>query len=139
MTEVRFIQLERQEKALHLCRVAERHFSQGRRVLVVVDDENRAMTLDRFMWVWDKGSFLPHAQDNGALDCLDEPVVISSKEQNPNQAKVLIMGSPCSLTFVSHFEIVYDFAETFDSDLAEAARERFRTYRNHGFKPAMSQ
>jgi len=137
MTDVLFVKLDRQEKALHLCRIAEEHFLAGKRVLILVDDENRAVTLDRFMWVWDRGSFLPHAFDNGTLDCLDEPVVITSSEQNPNRALVLVMGTPCSVEFMSHFELVYDFAETYDVQLAEAARSRFKSYRSHGYKPAM--
>ncbi len=137
MPEVRFVKLEREEKALHLCRLADEHFLSGSRVLIVVDDQNRAVTLDRFMWVWDKGSFLPHSLDNGSVDCLDEPVVISSGEHNPNQADVLIMGTPCSVEFIAHFNLVYDFAETYDPGLAEAARVRFRSYRSHGYKPAM--
>lgn len=137
MPEVRFIKLDRQEKALHLCRLAEEHFLSGARILIVVGDENRAMTLDRFMWVWDKGSFLPHSLDNGTVDCLDEPVVISTLEQISNQARVLIMGTPCSAEFVANFDLAYDFAETYDSKLAEAARVRFRKYRSCGYNPAL--
>jgi len=137
MTEVRFVQLDREEKALHLCRIADKYFLSGARVLIVVDDENRAVTLDRFMWVWDRISFIPHALDNGTLDCMDEPVVVTTTESNPNQAKVLIMGSPCRDAFIARFELVFDFAETYDAQLAESARSRFRRYRALGFNPAM--
>lgn len=137
MAEVRFVKLDRQEKALHLCRIADEHFLAGARVLIVVDDENRAVTLDRFMWVWERGSFLPHALDNGTVDCMDEPVVISSAERNPNQARVLIMGSPCSDEFIARFDLAFDFAETYDKQLAESARIRFRHYRDLGYHPSM--
>ena len=137
MAEVRFVKLDRAEKALHLCRIADEQFLAGSRVLVVVDDENRAVTLDRFMWVWDKGSFLPHSLENGTVDCMDEPVVISAVEHNPNQARVLIMGTPCTEQFISRFELVFDFAETYDKQLAESARVRFRRYRSLGYNPSM--
>jgi DNA polymerase-3 subunit chi len=106
-------------------------------VLITVQDENQGITLDRFMWVWDKGSFIPHAYDNGSVDCLDEPIVITSGEENPNAAAVLIMGKPCSLKFARRFEQVVDFAETYDTALAEQARQRFAAYRNAGFRPRM--
>jgi len=137
MTEVRFVKLDREEKALHLCRIADEHFLAGSRVLVVVNDENRAVTLDRFMWVWDKGSFLPHSLDNGTVDCMDEPVVISALERNTNQSRVLIMGTPCHDDFIARFELVFDFAETYDKQLAEAARVRFRHYRTRGYNPSL--
>jgi len=137
VSQVKFVKLERPEKAKHLCRLAEQFFAEGKRVLITVQDENQGITLDRFMWVWDKGSFIPHAYDNGSVDCLDEPIVITSGEENPNAAAVLIMGKPCSLKFVRRFEQVVDFAETYDTALAEQARQRFTAYRNAGFKPRM--
>ncbi len=137
MAEVRFVKLDKEEKALHLCRLADEYFLAGTRVLVVVGDENRAVTLDRFMWVWDKGAFLPHALDNGTVDCMDEPVVISAVEHNSNQARVLIMGSPCTDEFIAHFDLAFDFAETYDKQLAESSRARFRRYRTLGYNPSM--
>lgn len=135
MSQVNFIKLERPEKAKHLCRLAEKFFVDGKRVLITVQDDNQAVTLDRFMWVWDKGSFIPHAYDNGSVDCLDEPIVITNSEKNPNAASVLIMGKPCSTDFIRHFEQVVDFAETYDDALADQARQRFTAYRSAGFNP----
>ncbi len=106
-------------------------------MLVRVQDENQAVTLDRFMWTWDKGSFLPHACNNGSVDCLEEPIVITAKESNPNGASVLIMGQPCSRDFIKRFELAIDFAEVYDQELAEHARKRFRSYRDDGFEPQM--
>jgi DNA polymerase-3 subunit chi len=137
VSQVKFVKLERPEKAKHLCRLAEQFFAEGKRVLITVQDENQGITLDRFMWVWDKGSFIPHSYDNGSVDCLDEPIVITSGEENPNAAAVLIMGKPCSLKFARRFEQVVDFAETYDTALAEQARQRFAAYRNAGFRPRM--
>ncbi|PLX86408.1 MAG: DNA polymerase III subunit chi [Desulfuromonas sp.] len=139
MTQVGFIELERAEKAKHLCRLAERFFAEGKRVLITVQDQNQAVTLDRFMWIWDKKSFIPHAYDNGSVECLDEPIVIATGEHNSNGATVLIMGQSCSLDFVRQFSQVIDFAETYDAALAEKARHRFLEYRNAGFNPHMYQ
>ena len=91
------------------------------------------MTLDRFMWTWNKGSFVSHCFDNGAVDCLAEPVAIVTEEHNPNAAQVLIMGKPCSTDFVRRFRQVFDFAEVYDDELAEAARRRFAAFRKAGF------
>jgi len=134
---VEFVRLKKQEKAKHLCELAETFFDQGRRVLITVLDENQGVTLDRFMWTWKKGAFIPHAYDNGAVDCLDEPVVIGSCERNANGARVLIMGKPCPLEFLRQFEHIIDFAELYDDQLAEASRQRYRNYAEAGFAPRM--
>ncbi len=112
-------------------------FHAGQRLLLLVQDENQAVALDRFLWTWNKASFIPHAFDNGSVDCLQEPVVISTREKNPNNGSVLIMGAPCSPDFLSQFELVIDFAEAFDADLLEQSRARFRLYRELGLNPQM--
>ena len=137
MTRVEFVRLERPEKAAHLCALAEEYYLAGQRVLVVVEDDNQAVTLDQFMWTWKKGSFLPHAYDNGSMECFDEPVVITAREANPNGAQTLIAGRPCSLAFARQFQVVIDFAEVHNEELREEARRRFRSYREAGFAPVM--
>ena len=104
MASVEFIKLTKPEKARFLCELSEEFLLAGRRVLVVVQDDNQGVTLDRFMWNWNKGSFIPHAYDNGAVECIDEPVVIATQEENTNGANVLIMGKPCSLEFMRRFQ-----------------------------------
>ena len=49
MTVVKFAKLERQEKIRLLCRLAEEMFNSGKRVLIRVQDDNQAISLDRFM------------------------------------------------------------------------------------------
>jgi DNA polymerase-3 subunit chi len=137
LTRIEFVRLERPEKARHLCDLAEEFFTQGQRVLVVVEDDNQGVTLDQFMWVWKKTSFLPHGYDNGTLECLDEPVVITAREENANGAQILIAGRPCTLEFVRQFQVVIDFAEIYDEALRTVSRERFRAYREAGFAPLM--
>lgn len=137
MPKIQFIKLHKPEKAKHLCTLAQHYLEDGRRVLLMVQDDNQAVTLDRFLWTWDKGSFIPHAYDSGAVDCLDEPVLITTRERNGNGARVLVLGKPCSLEFIRQFEEVVDFAELYDEALAEAARERFRSYREAGYAPSM--
>lgn len=139
MPRVEFIKLRKPEKAKHLCELAGRFFEQGRRLLITVMDANQGVTLDRFMWTWQKGAFIPHCFDNGAVDCLEEPVVIVTEERNPNGARVLIMGKPCTVDFVAQFEQVFDFAELYDDELAQAARRRYAAYREAGFAVAMHQ
>jgi DNA polymerase III subunit chi len=139
MTRVQFVRLSKPEKAKHLCELAEEFFQNGKRVLVIIADDNQGMTLDSFMWNWKKESFIPHALDNGTVDCIDDPVVIGVEEHNPNGAQVLIMGKPCSLTFVRQFETAIDFAEIYEATLTAAARQRFQQYREAGFAPVMRE
>lgn len=137
MTRIEFIKIQRPEKARHLCELAEHYFAKGKRVLITVCDDNQGVTLDRFMWTWKKGAFIPHVYDNGRVDCLDEPVIIEAEERNPNGSDILIMGKPCSSEFIRQFALVVDFVEAYDQDLLQAARKRFVCFREAGFEVAM--
>jgi DNA polymerase-3 subunit chi len=137
LTHIEFIKLDRPERAQFLCELAEEYCLTGQRVLVMVQDDNQGVTLDRFMWTWKKGAFMPHVYQNGSVECHEESVVIIAEEENPNGAQVLLMGAPCSLEFIQHFGQVVDFAEAFDEARLKASRERFKEYREHGFAPVM--
>lgn len=137
LTHIEFVKLNRPERAAILCELAEEFYLSGQRVLVMVQDDNQGVTLDRFMWTWKKGAFVPHVYDNGAVDCHDEPVVIVAAEENPNGAEVLLMGIPCNYDFIRHFRRVIDFAEAFDEIRLEESRKRFKSYRENGFDPVM--
>ncbi len=137
MPRIEFIKLQKAEKARYLCDLAEEFLQAGQRVLITVMDDNQAVTLDAFMWTWNKGSFIPHAYDNGAVDAYAEPVIITTEERNANGAGVLIMGKPCSLEFVRMFDRVIDFAELYAPQLAHESRQRFARYREAGFDPRM--
>jgi DNA polymerase-3 subunit chi len=140
VTQVKFVKQERADRIPLICSLCEQLFLDGggkERILIVVADDNQALTLDRFLWSWDRVSFLPHVYDNGAVECCRESIVISTREDNCNAATILIMGCPCSLDFVKKFKQSLDFAEVFDADLVSHSRQRFRVYRDHGLNPTM--
>lgn len=131
-----FVRLEGRNKALHVGRLAEIYFNRGHRILIVVANEEMATSLDRYLWAFKKESFLPHVIHNSNEHCT-EAIVVSTVACNTNKANVLICVSPCPPSFFKDFQFIYDFAETYDSQLADTARERFRLYRQHGFDPQM--
>jgi len=138
VTKVFFARQQRPEKARLLCQLTEDFYGQkSGRILIYLQDVDQAVALDRFLWTWEKGSFLPHVYDSGAVDCHSEPIVITTSETNCNGARILIMGNPCSNSFINGFSLVVDLAEVYDEQLLAASRDRFRHYRDCGFKPEM--
>ena len=74
-------------------RLAAAHWAAGRRVLILAAGQAQAELLDRALWSYDQGSFLPHAQAGGP-DQAEEPILIATDLSNPNQAPVLIAATP---------------------------------------------
>ena len=138
MTDVTFVRLDRREKAPQVCRWAEKFFNEGLRVLIRVEDDTQAQALDRYLWTWDKGAFVPHCCDDGSSNVSDEAVVITTAEHNSNEATALIMAHPCSVEFLRDFKVAVDFAEMYDPALTEESRRRFRLFRDSGMQPRMA-
>lgn len=136
---VEFVRLRKPERARHLFELAAEFYNAGHRVLILVADEDQGIKLDHFLWTWKRDSFLPHAFDNGAVDCLNDPIVIAATERNANASRVVILGRPASLNFLRQFDTVVDFAETYDEELAAASRQRYRAYQGAGFATSLRE
>ena len=132
-----FVRLRKPERARHLFELAAEFYNAGQRVLILVADDDQGIKLDHFLWTWKRDSFLPHAFDNGAIECLGDPIVIASAERNANASRVAILGRPASLNFLRQFDTIIDFAETYDDDLKAASRQRYRSYQEAGFATSL--
>lgn len=135
MTEVFFYILEDsadQAPAHFACRLTEKAHGEGHRVFVHVADEAQAETLDRMLWSFRQGSFVPHATtaDLAADDDLT-PVVIGTGEPPAGFDDVLVniagdVGGFFS-RFARHNEIVAP------NQVADA-RQRYRFYKDRGYQ-----
>jgi len=140
MTQVVFIPLAYPGKALHCLRLARLFSERGRRLLIAVEDEEQARQLDRFLWIREKLSFIPHrlwqGEDADFTEAL-ERVVIAVGVPESCRADVLVMAAPCTVGEAARFRLVFDFAETHDEQLRALSRERFGAFRDAGLQPRM--
>lgn len=132
-----FVRLRKPERARHLFELATEFYNAGQRVLILVADDDQGIKLDHFLWTWKRDSFLPHAFDNGAVECLGDPIVIASAERNANASRVAILGRPASSNFLRQFDTIIDFAEMYDDELAAESRKRYRSYQEAGFATSL--
>ena len=139
MTRVAFVKLEKPEKARYCCLLAEKFFQEGRRVLVVVRDQEQGQQLDKFLWTWRKASFIPHRLVTGNGDLDPEPVLIAVTPPAAGRGEILIMAQPCCVDFIRGFDLVFDFAEIYDPQLQNESRRRFLHFREAGLDPFMYQ
>ncbi|MDX8397272.1 MAG: DNA polymerase III subunit chi [Mariprofundaceae bacterium] len=109
-------------------------------VLVLCPNDGFAAQLNERLWTVHAQSFLAH--DIATVDAqanAGQPILLSTSICRDNQAQVLINGGlevPPELTGFSH---IVDFVDGWDDRLKQAARERFRTYRQLGLEPQYLQ
>ncbi|MEJ2693893.1 MAG: DNA polymerase III subunit chi [Candidatus Thiodiazotropha sp.] len=98
------------------CRLSEKIYHQGRRIFIHTGSEEETRHLDRLLWTFRQGSFVPHGID-GSCD----PAV-----------NVLINLAGAVPGFFSRFERVAEIIDKEPQVIADG-RDRFRFYRDRGY------
>lgn len=106
-----------------LPRIAERVVADGGRLLVVADDDDARVALDRQLWGYAPDSFLPHAQA-GAGDDAAQPVLIAGDVTPGNGARFVALVDGRWRDAALGFDRAFHF---FGDDDIEAARAAWRS------------
>lgn len=109
--------------------IVENAYAQHIPVLIYVQNEERAASVDRFLWILKQESFIPHKIFSEEAPDPSVAIAIVTIEMNPVDARVLIADGHCSLEFAGKFDIVHEFVNRSTPEIHEACRERFRLYR----------
>ncbi len=134
MTRVDFYLLDQATEGgrdLTVCKLAHKAFHLGHRIYILTADHESAQRLDRLLWTFSAGSFIPHglgAQAEGA----DLPVLLGREEPPATHEDVLITLAPEVPECFSRFQRVAEVVGG-DEDNKTQARERFRFYRDRGY------
>ena len=113
------------------CRLAEKAYLRGHRIFLHTGGEQEARHLDRLLWTFRDGSFVPHGI-HGEADSGLTPVLIGHSEAPAEEHDVLINLAAEVPGFFSRFDRV---AEPLDQEPRglEDGRRRFRFYRDRGY------
>jgi DNA polymerase-3 subunit chi len=117
------------------CRLAEKAYDQGLRVALHTDSAAETAELDELLWTFSDRSFVPHcvwpAEEAAAADT---PVLIGSGALPESHRDVLVN---LAADVPAGFEAYARVLEIVDTDEAakSQARNRWRSYREHGVSP----
>ncbi len=126
MAEVGFYHLTRSPLEEALPRLLEKAHASGARVLVRVGGEERLEALNRALWTYDPGSFLPHgARGEGYPE--SQPIYLTTGGENPNGARLLVLADGAEADDLDAFERCLDLFDGGDPEAVERARARWRT------------
>ena len=121
--------LEREKFA---CRLVEKAYKLGHRIFVQVADQDQQSTLDKLLWTFRQGSFVPHDLDT-STESESTPVVIGYEGQAIGQREVLVnLSNDIPQNYRSYDRMTEIVDQT--SSTTQSARERFRFYRDQGLE-----
>lgn len=135
-TKVHFELLEQADRVEGIARLLLRRGRLEPHVLVLCPDDDFQARLDARLWTIHPESFLAHGVDRAnEAENADQPILLARSVIRDNAPAVLINGGLEVPPDVAGFSHIVDFVDGWDEPLKQAARERFRTYRDMGFEP----
>ena len=135
MTQVDFYVLEQnssQDKYFLCCRITEKAWKSGNRVMIQAGSEEEARHLDNLLWTFRDQSFIPHSLLPDA-ELETTPVVIGWGTDARGENDVLINLGKNIPEFFSSFRRVIEVVDS-DPGTRETSREHFRYYRDRGYR-----
>ena len=138
VTEIAFYHLTKWPLEHALPRLLEKAYASGQRSIVMAGSAERAEALNALLWT-DGGrggrndGFLPHGSEADGYPS-DQPIWLTHKEENPNQAAFLFLCDGATSTGVAGFERCFELFDAHDPAAVAAARERWRAYKDAGHR-----
>jgi DNA polymerase-3 subunit chi len=118
-------------RELAVCRLTQKAFGLGHRVYILTSDFEEAGRLDKLLWTFHPGSFIPHALCTEAADP-QPPVLLGMSEPHESLQDVLISLAAEVPEWFSRFQRVAEIVGTSDDEKLRA-RSRYCFYRDRGY------
>ncbi|GAA5133952.1 DNA polymerase III subunit chi [Thalassotalea piscium] len=138
-TNVMFYILEQEDTSadtlalvkLQACFQAAYYYRQNQSVFIYTQDQNQAHAIDELLWSFEPDSFVPH---NLVGEGPKSGAAVEISWQRPmNRRPILINLTSTVPNFAHQFSQIVDFVPS-DEQLKQLARERYKSYRQLGFK-----
>ena len=138
MTQVDFYILgsDSDEARLRLaCKIVDKATQLDHHVFVHSTSEEEARKLDELLWTFSQGSFIPHRvlREEPSEPPLESVLIGFSAMPVPGRWDVLVNLAPDVPEFFSRYERVAEVVDG-NAERREKSRERYRYYRDRGYK-----
>jgi DNA polymerase-3 subunit chi len=120
------------EQREFLCSWTERFYLERKPVQILVDSIYEAQSIDKLLWTFSQGSFIPHSIINPDDAPPYDPVLITPGEFRIAGFEVLICDVPAGLEFMGNFETAVHFIMRDDEQRRQESRALWQTARESG-------
>jgi DNA polymerase-3 subunit chi len=133
MTEVLFVEVTARRMEMRACEIAERTYTQGKRLQIIVADQSQARRLDDLLWTFRPDSFVPHGLFEEEKDQPPQPVVITTNLEPIPGIETLLMLNYCPIELVGQFSQVIHLIIVDNQERLQASREYWTQLKEAGF------
>ena len=131
MTSAIFVELRFSAKEKHTCDIVETLYDAGHKIILYVADKNKANKLNLMLWSWKQETFIPHSLHTPGEAHFD-PVILFTDPPPPLPERTLILFDPLPEEACRGYRLVIDFAEVYNEQKRQQARQRYKTMRDSG-------
>ena len=127
MPAVLFLEVnDNKTKLKTIWEVIQKHYP-AETLLIKVPNAEAAAYIDQLLWRYAEESFIPHAVVNGPSK---ERIVITTKNENLNQAQVLLNLCAEAASNAVHFKKIYELMDKTDRSKESASFSRIHAYKS---------
>ena len=131
MSEIRFYHLVTQSLEQALPAILMKALSGGRKAVVKFAHDKDVHHFNDHLWVYNPDSFLPHGGKGDHEE--RQPIYLTASNENPNGADMLVLCNAQTVPEnVSDFALCCDFLDGGDDEAVDAARARWKAYKEAG-------
>ena len=129
MTEISFYHLTSSTLEKALPKLIEKIYSLGLKIVILCENNELIQIIDEILWSYSTKTFLAHAT---YLDPHPEkqPIYITDKEENPNQASILIKIGENIPNYFNEFDKYLDIFSGNNQNELAAARSRYKIFKS---------
>ena len=125
MTRIDFYHLQKTPLEQVLPKLCEKAYSTGKRIKILLDNDDRIEFINSLLWTYSEESFLPHgSKKDGFVE--EQPIFISTNIENENGASILILadGAQIDISLLNTYERILNIFDGM-SDLALASAREY--------------
>ncbi|MCC6623495.1 MAG: DNA polymerase III subunit chi [Deltaproteobacteria bacterium] len=135
MARVTFYDIAPDQVFALAAKLAQAAWDKDKRLIIRCADAHEAKALDDHLWTFRDESFVPHEVFGGALRDPRARIVITTRDERPIEADILLQLAPAELAFATGFDTVIDLVDHADEARLAASRQRFRAWSEAGTRP----
>lgn len=134
MAEVSFYVLasqSQQERQEFACKLIEKIYRSGQNCYVLTDSAEQAASIDKALWTFRAGSFIPHQIYTGIVPELKQTILIGGNDIPESRQNVIINLSENVPAITGHTERILEILDNSEA-CKQAGRQRYRHYQQLG-------
>lgn len=131
MTEIRFYHMEQSTIDVSLPAITAKAAQSGKKIIIKTSDKKEVKRLSDLLWSYRADSFLAHGMD-GEDRAASQPIFVTAKNDNVNDAKILIMTNGSTSEDLEPFDLVCEMLDGRVESQISDARARWKIYKEAG-------